>query len=34
MIDVWACLRCYLKIMTQKDLLEEIKKLRLLMKPT
>ena len=34
MIDVWACLRCYLKIMTQKDLLEEIKKLRLLMRPT
>ena len=34
MIDVWACLRCYLKIMNQIDLLEDIKKLRLLMKPT
>jgi len=34
MIDVWACLRCYLKIMSNRDLLVEIKKLRLLMKPT
>jgi DNA polymerase III epsilon subunit-like protein len=31
MIDVWACLRCYIKIMYKKDLLEEIKKLQTIM---
>jgi len=32
MIDVWACLRSYLKIMTQKDLLDDIKKLKIVLK--
>lgn len=32
MIDVWACLRCYLKIMNQTDLLEDIKKLKIVMR--
>jgi len=33
MIDVWTCARCYLKIMNQIDILEKIKKIRILLKP-
>ena len=32
MIDVWACLRSYLKIMNHTDLLEDIKKLKIVLK--
>ena len=32
MIDVWTCLRCYLKIMNQTDLLEDLKKLKIVLK--
>jgi len=32
MIDVWACLRSYLKIMNHTDLLDDIKKLKIVLK--
>jgi len=32
MIDVWACLRCYIKIMYQIDLTDKIKKIKTLLK--
>lgn len=32
MIDVWACLRCYIKIMYQYDITDKIKKIKLLLK--
>ena len=32
MIDVWACLRSYLKIMNKTDLLDDIKKLKIVLK--
>ena len=32
MIDVWACLRCYIKIMYQYDITDKIKKIKLILK--
>jgi DNA polymerase III epsilon subunit-like protein len=33
MIDVWACLRCYLKVMHNVDILEKKKKIRHILNP-
>jgi len=33
MIDVWTCLRCYLKVMHNVDIVEQKKKIRLILNP-